>query len=97
MCDRGAGGGDICITLLRGIRPSLVEVLVDEMTPVFEPVEYFPDCVNHVVKDNDLPGSTLGVERGRRVEELELFLEGGFSRLSLAKEQELREAVRPTC
>lgn len=54
----------------------LVEVLVDEMTPVFESVEDAPDGVDHVVKNNNLPGSALSVERGRRVEELELFLEG---------------------
>lgn len=68
----------------------MVEVLVDEMTPVLESVEDLSDCVNDVVKDNNLPGSTLGVERGRRVEELELFLKGGLARLSLTEEQELR-------
>ena len=55
------------------------------MTPVFESVEDAPDCMNDVVKDNNLPGSAFGVERGRRMEELELFLEGRLARLSLTE------------
>ena len=68
------------------------------MAPVFEPIEDFPDRVNYIVEDDNLPGSTLGVKRGWRVEELELFLEGGLARLSLTEEQELHrrcaESVR---
>ena len=63
----------------------MVEVLVDEVTPVFESVEDLPDCVNDIVKYNDLPGSAFGVEGGWRMEELELLLEGGLARLSLAE------------
>jgi len=55
------------------------------MTPVFESVEDTPDCMNDVVKDDNLPGSALGVERSWRMKELELFLQGGLARLSLAK------------
>lgn len=60
------------------------------MTPVFESVEDGPDCMDHVIKDNNLPGSALCIKRGWGVEELELFLEGGLARLSLAEQQELR-------
>lgn len=60
------------------------------MAPVFESVEDGPDCMDHVIKDNNLPGSALCIERGWGVEELELFLKGGLARLSLAEQQELR-------
>lgn len=59
--------------------------MVNKVTPVFESVEDAPDCMNDVVKDNNLPGSAFGVERGRRMEELELFLEGRLARLSLTE------------
>ena len=60
------------------------------MAPVFETIEDLPDCVNDIVKDNNLPGRTLRVERGWGVEELELLLEGRLARLRLAEKQELR-------
>ena len=72
------------------MRPGLAEVLVDEVTPVFKSVEDGLNCVNHVVEYNNPPGSALRVERGRRVEELKLFLEGGLARLGLTEQQELR-------
>ena len=56
------------------------------MTPVFESVEDGSDCVDHVVKNNNLPGSALCIERSWRVKELELFLEGGLSRLRLTEQ-----------
>ena len=50
------------VALLRRVGPGLVKVLVNKMTPLFEPVEDTPNCVDDVVKDNDLPGSALGIE-----------------------------------
>ena len=40
----------------------LVKVLVNKMTPVLESVEDTPNCVDDVIKDDNLPGSALGVE-----------------------------------
>jgi len=42
--------------------------------------------MDHVVKNNNLPGSALCIKRSWGVEELELFLEGGLARLSLAEQ-----------
>lgn len=61
---------------------------------MFEPVEDAPNRVDYVIKYDDLPGSALCVEGGWRMKELELFLEGGLARLSLAKQQELLEQTR---
>ena len=64
----------------------MVEVLVHEMTPLFESIKDGPNGIDHIVENNNLPRGALGVEGGRRVEELELFLEGGLARLCLAEE-----------
>ena len=56
------------------------------MTPLFKSVEDGPDCMDHIIKNNNLPGSALRIERGWRVEELKLFLEGGLARLRLAEQ-----------
>ena len=56
------------------------------MTPLFESIKDGPNGIDHIVENNNLPRGALGVEGGRRVEELELFLEGGLARLCLAEE-----------
>ena len=53
---------------------------------MFESIEDGSDCVDHVVKDNKLPGGALCIEQSWRMKELESFLEDGFAQLRLTKQ-----------
>ena len=60
--------------------------LGNEMTPMFESVEDGSNCMDRIVKNNNLPGGALHIGRSWRVKEWELFLEGGLARLCLTEQ-----------